>query len=159
MNLTLRETSGDFVAPRKNIAIVASRFNEFIVDKLIAGAIDGLVRHGMSNDKIEVFRVPGAYEIPIACQHIAKTNRFDGIVTLGVVIRGETSHFDYVAGPCASGIMQAQLATNIPMTFGVLATHNIEQAIARAGSTAGNKGFEAAVGLIEMINLLGKIND
>ncbi len=159
MELKLREISGDFTAPSKTIAIVASRFNEFIVDRLVSGAIDALVRHGIKNDKIEVFRVPGAYEIPIACQHIAKTNRFAGIVTLGVVIRGETSHFDYVAGPCASGIMQAQLATNIPMTFGVLATHNIEQAIARAGSTAGNKGSEAAIGLLEMINLLGKIND
>lgn len=159
MELKLREISGTFNAPTKNIAIVASRFNEFIVDRLISGAFDALLRHGVKNDKIEIYRVPGAYEIPIACQAIAKTGRYAGIVTLGVVIRGETTHFDYVAGPCANGILQAQLATHIPMTFGVLTTENIEQAVARAGSTAGNKGSEAAIGLLEMINLLGKIND
>ena len=159
MDLKSREINGDFSAPSKNIAIVAARFNEFIVDRLVKGAIDALVRHGVKNEKIELFRVPGAYEIPIACQEIAKTNRYAGIVTLGVVIRGETSHFDYVAGPCANGIMQAQLTTQIPMTFGVLTTENIDQAVARAGATAGNKGSEAAIGLLEMINLLGKIND
>ncbi|MBS0287416.1 MAG: 6,7-dimethyl-8-ribityllumazine synthase [Proteobacteria bacterium] len=159
MDLKSREINGTFNAPSKNIAIVASRFNEFIVDRLISGAFDSLLRYGVKNDKIEIFRVPGAYEIPIACQSLAKTGRYAGIVTLGVVIRGETTHFDYVAGPCANGILQAQLSTNIPMTFGVLTTENIEQAVARAGATAGNKGSEAAVGLLEMINLLGKIND
>ncbi len=158
MELKWREISGDFTAPRKSIAIVAARFNEFVVDRLIQGAVDALTRHGVKNESIDVFRVPGAYEIPIVCSHIAKTNRYDGIVTLGVVIQGETSHFDFVAGPCANGIMQAQLTTSIPMTFGVLTTDNIEQAIARAGATAGNKGSEAAVGLLEMINLIGKIN-
>ncbi len=159
MEQKLREISGDFIAPKGNIAIVASRFNELIVDRLIAGAIDALKRHGVKENQIEVIRVPGAYEIPIACQAAAQTKRFVGIVTLGAVIRGETAHFDYVAGAAANGILQAQLATNIPMTFGVITTENIEQAVARAGSTAGNKGSEAAIGLLEMINLLGKIND
>jgi 6,7-dimethyl-8-ribityllumazine synthase len=159
MELKLRELNGEFHTPHGNIAIIASRFNEFIVDRLINGAIDTLVRHGVKANQIDVIKVPGAFEIPIACQQAALTKRYAGIVTLGAVIRGETAHFDYVAGCCANGVLQAQLATQIPMTFGVLTTESIEQAVARAGSTAGNKGSEAALALIEMINLLGKIND
>lgn len=158
MEQKLREINGDLYAPQGNIAIVASRFNEFIVERLVSGAMDAFLRHGVKANQIEVIRVPGAFEIPIACQQAANTKRYAGIVTLGVVIRGETAHFDYVAGACANGVLQAQLSTNIPMTFGVLTTESIEQAVARAGSTAGNKGSEAAMALIEMINLLGKIN-
>lgn len=159
MELKLREFNGELHAPQGNIAIVASRFNEFIVERLLNGAMDALVRSGVKANQIDVIRVPGAFEIPIACQQAALTKRYAGIVTLGVVIRGETAHFDYVAGSCANGVLQAQLATQVPMTFGVLTTESIEQAVARAGCTAGNKGAEAAIALVEMINLLGKIND
>lgn len=159
MEQSLREINGEFHSPQGNIAIVAARFNEFIVDRLINGAVDALVRHGVKTNQIDIIRVPGAFEIPIACQHAANTKRYAGIVTLGAVIRGETAHFDYVAGSCANGVLQAQLSSKIPMTFGVLTTESIEQAVARAGATAGNKGAEAAIALIEMINLLGKIND
>ncbi|MBS0288732.1 MAG: 6,7-dimethyl-8-ribityllumazine synthase [Proteobacteria bacterium] len=158
MQWQLNEINGEFVTPSGNIAIVASRFNETIVERLIGGAKDVLVRHGVKAQQIDLFRVPGAYEIPLVCQQVAKTNRFTGIIALGVVIRGETAHFDFVAGPCAQGIMQAQLSAQIPIIFGVITTENIEQALARAGGTAGNKGGEAAMALIEMINLLGKIN-
>jgi 6,7-dimethyl-8-ribityllumazine synthase len=159
MTMPTHEISGDFMAPIGNIAIVASRFNEFMVERLIAGAKDALVRHGMKPNQIDIIRVPGAYEIPLVCQRVAQTKRFAGIIALGVVIRGDTAHFDYVAGACANGLLQAQLKTEIPMTFGVLTTENMDQAIQRAGSTAGNKGSEAAMALIEIINLLGKIND
>lgn len=156
---TAREIFGELAAPRGNIAIVAARFNDFMVDKLIAGAKDALIRHGVKEENIDLIRVPGGYEIPLAAQAAAQTGRYAGIVTLGVVIRGDTAHFDYVAGGCANGLMQAQLKTDIPMTLGVLTTENMEQAIARSGSTAGNKGAEAAVALIEMMNLLRKIHD
>lgn len=159
MELKPRELNGEFYAPQGKIAIVASRFNEFVVERLVHGAMDALVRHGVKASDIEIARVPGAYEIPLACQNLAQTKRYAGIIALGAVIRGATAHFEYVAGACANGILQAQLATNIPMTFGVITTENIEQAVARAGSTAGNKGSEAALALIEMINLLGKIHD
>lgn len=159
MELKLRETSGEFFAPRGSVAIVASRFNEFMVRDLIYGAQDTLLRHGLKETQIEIFRVPGAFELPLACQKIAQTGRFEGIIALGVVIRGATSHFDYVSSSCISGLQQAQLKTEIPMILGVLTTENMEQAIERAGSKAGNKGSEAAMALLEVINLLGKIND
>lgn len=159
MEQRMREISGDFTAPNGNIAIVASRFNDFIVDRLILGAQDTLLRHGVKANQIELIRVPGAYEIPMACQSVALTKRFAGIVALGVVIRGSTAHFDYVAGPCANGITNVQLNTNVPITFGVLTTETIEQAIERSGTKAGNKGSDCALALLEMINLLGKIND
>lgn len=159
MEQKLHEIVGNLVTPTGNIAIVASRFNDFIVDQLIKGAQDALLRHGVKPNQIEVVRVPGAFEIPLICQQMAKTKRFSGIVALGAVIRGATAHFDYVASGCASGLQQAQLETQIPMTFGVLTTETLEQAIERAGATAGNKGSEAAVALLEMISLLGKIND
>lgn len=159
MDLKLREITGDFSAPAGNIAIVASRFNDFIVERLIAGAQDTLLRHGVKPNQLEIIRVPGAYEIPLACQQLAITNRFVGIVALGVVIRGSTAHFDYVAGGCANGIQNVQLKTSVPITFGVLTTDTIEQAVERSGTKAGNKGSDCAVALLEMINLLGKIND
>lgn len=153
------EMCGHFQAPAKKIAIVASRFNELIVDRLIAGAEDTLLRHGVKPEQIEIMRVPGAYDIPLVCLHAAKTGQYAGIVSLGAVIRGATAHFEYVAGCCANGVLQAQMQTGVPMTFGVLTTENMEQALARAGSTVGNKGSEAAAGLLEVINLLSKIND
>lgn len=156
---TSHEIFGELTAPQGKIAIVAARFNEFMVERLIAGAKDALIRHGVKEEAIELIRVPGGYEIPLAAQAAAQTGRYAGIVTLGVVIRGDTAHFDYVAGGCANGLMQAQLKTDIPMTLGVLTTENMEQAIARSGSTAGNKGAEAAVALIEMMNLLRKLHD
>ncbi len=154
-----REISGGFYTPAKKIAVVASRFNENVVERLVKGAIDILVRHGVQSQEIECIWVPGAFEIPLACQRVAQTNRFSGIVALGAVIRGATAHFDYVAGACANGITQVQLKTDLPIAFGVLTTDTIEQAIERAGSKAGNKGADAAMALLEMIDVLGKIND
>jgi len=155
----VREINGDFCAPSGKVAIVASRFNEFVVERLIMGAQDVLLRHGIKSEKIDVFKVPGAFEIPLVCQRVAKTRHYQGVVALGVVIRGETAHFEYVASSCANGVLQAQLETEIPITFGVLTTENIEQAVARGGSTAGNKGAEAAMALLEVMNLLEKINE
>lgn len=157
--MTSRDIFGELSAPKGNIAIVASRFNEFMVERLISGAKDALLRHGVKEECIDLIRVPGGYEIPLAAQAAAQTGRYAGIITLGVVIRGDTAHFDYVAGGCANGVMQAQLKTDIPMTLGVLTTENMEQAISRSGAMAGNKGAEAAVALIEMMNLLRKIHD
>lgn len=154
-----REIVGDFHLPSGNIAIVASRFNEFIVERLIAGAQDILVRHGVKAQQIDIYKVPGAFELPFTCQRIAQTGRYVGIVALGTVIRGETAHFEYVSSACAQGLLQAQLKTDVPITFGVITTENLDQAIARAGSTVGNKGSEAALALIEVINLLGKISN
>lgn len=144
-------------APMGKIAIVASRFNEIIVNQLITGAENGLTLHGVLVDQIEIMKVPGAYEIPFMCQQAAKTGRYVGIIALGAVIRGDTAHFDYVAGPCAQGLMQVQLQTGIPITFGVLTTENMEQAFARAGGAVGNKGTEAAVGLLEVLGLTSKL--
>lgn len=155
----MRTIEGDFMTPRGKIAIVASRFNDMIVDQLIGGALDALKRHGVSEDNIELARVPGAYEIPLACQRIAQTGRYAGVIALGAVIRGSTPHFDYVANTCASGIASVSLATNLPITFGVLTTDSIEQALERSGTKAGNKGADAAIALIEMINLVASIED
>jgi len=160
MGLTMQEIAGDFVFQGKgNIAIVASRFNDAIVERLISAALDTFLRHGVKKEQLELLRVPGAFEIPLACQRISETCRFSGIVALGAVIRGSTSHFDYVAGCCANGIQQVQLKTNVPITFGVLTTDTIEQAIERSGTKAGNKGADCAMALLEMMNLLGKIED
>lgn len=148
---------GNFVSQGGRIAIVAARFNEFIVDRLVSGAVDTLIRQGMDADNIEIIRVPGAFEVPLACQAAAQSNRFKGVIALGAVIRGSTAHFEYVAGPCANGVMQAQLKTKCPIAFGVLTTDTIEQAVERAGSKAGNKGSEAALTVLETINVLEKI--
>lgn len=155
----MRNLDGHFVAPRGKIALVAARFNELIVDQLVQGAHDILVRHGVSSDDIECIRVPGAYEIPFACKQAAKTGRFVGLVGLGAVVRGSTSHYDFVAGNCANGILQASLEADLPMTFGVLTTDTLEQAFERAGTKAGNKGAEAALSLLELIDVMVKIND
>lgn len=136
------------------IAIVASRFNEFIVSKLIGGARDALVRHDVSEDNIDLVWVPGAFEIPVACKHLAESKKYDAIIALGAVIRGSTSHYDYVCAEVSKGIAQISLQTGIPVMFGVLTTDTIQQAIERAGTKAGNKGYDCALGAIEMVNLV-----
>jgi 6,7-dimethyl-8-ribityllumazine synthase len=134
-------------------ALVAARFNEFIVQHLIAGAKDALIRHGADGDAITLVRVPGAWEIPHVCGRLARTKRFDAIIALGAVIRGGTPHFDYVAGEVSKGVAQASLETGVYVSFGVLTTDTIEQAVERAGTKAGNKGFDAAMAAIEMVSL------
>ncbi|PHS25557.1 MAG: 6,7-dimethyl-8-ribityllumazine synthase [Methylophaga sp.] len=149
--------SGDFSAKGMKIGIVAGRFNDFIVDNLISAAIDCLVRHGASESDIDLARVPGAVEIPLAVQRMGKTAKYDAIIALGAVIRGGTPHFEYVAGECSKGLGQLTLQMDIPVSFGVLTVDTIEQAIERAGTKAGNKGAEAAMGTIEMVNVLRQI--
>ena len=139
------------------VAIVISRFNSFITERLLEGAIDGLVRHGVSDDNIDVYKVPGAFEIPLVAKRLTKKEEYDGIICLGAVIRGATPHFDYVANEVSKGIALVSLEREKPVIFGVLTTDTIEQAIERAGTKAGNKGYDAALSLIETVNLLKKI--
>ena len=149
-----RVVEGMLVVPKgARFAVVASRFNDFIVERLLAGAVDALVRHGAPRSSVTVVRVPGSWEIPQACARLAKTRKFDALVAVGCVIRGATPHFDYVAGECVKGIAAASAATGVPIAFGVLTTDTIEQAIERAGAKAGNKGWDAAVAAIEMATL------
>ncbi|HET7651841.1 MAG TPA: 6,7-dimethyl-8-ribityllumazine synthase [Acidimicrobiales bacterium] len=139
------------------IAIAVARFNDFITDRLLAGALDGLERHGVDESSITVARVPGAFELPLVCQRLAASGEYDAVIALGAVIRGATGHYDFVAGQCASGLQSAQLATGVPVIFGVLTTDTIEQAIERAGTKAGNKGFEAAATAIETADLVRQL--
>lgn len=136
------------------VGIVASRFNEIIVNKLLGGAVDGLVRHGVEEENITAAWVPGAFEIPVAASKMAKSGRYDAIICVGAVIRGDTSHYDYVCNEVSKGAAQVGLNTGVPVLFGVITTENIEQAIARAGSKAGNKGYDCALAAIEMVNLM-----
>ena len=146
---------GKVVAPEgMKVGIVASRFNEIIVNKLLGGAVDGLVRHGVEDENITAAWVPGAFEIPTAASKMAASGKYDAVICLGAVIRGATSHYDYVCNEVSKGIASVSLQSKIPVMFGVLTTDNIEQAIERAGSKAGNKGYECAVGAIEMVNLM-----
>jgi 6,7-dimethyl-8-ribityllumazine synthase len=148
---------GKVVAPEgMKVAIVASRFNEIIVNKLLGGAVDGLVRHGVQEENITAVWVPGAFEIPVAASRLARSGKYDAVICVGAVIRGDTSHYDYVCSEVSKGIAQVGLATGIPVLFGVITTENIEQAIARAGSKAGNKGYDCALSAIEMVNLMGQ---
>ena len=145
---------GKFVAPEgMKVGIVASRFNEIIVNKLLGGAVDGLVRHGVAEENITAAWVPGAFEIPLAADKMAASGKYDAVIAVGAVIRGSTSHYDYVCTEVSKGIAQASLKNGVPVMFGVITTDNIEQAIERAGSKAGNKGAECAAGAIEMVNL------
>jgi len=153
----IKSIDGDFNAGDAKFCILAARFNSFIVERLVEGAVDALVRHGTSRENIEIIRVPGAYEMPISAQRIAQTGRYDSIIALGAVIRGSTPHFDYVAGACSKGLVQVSLAADMPIIFGVLTTDTIEQAVERAGTKAGNKGADAAVTAIEMISLFNKL--
>jgi 6,7-dimethyl-8-ribityllumazine synthase len=145
---------GNLTGAGLRIAIVASRFNEAIVSRLVDGATDGLRRHGVAEDAIDLAWVPGAFELPLVAARLAQSGEYDAVITLGAVIRGATSHYDLVAGQCAAGVQRAQLDTGVPIIFGVLTTDTIEQAVERAGTKAGNKGFEAAGTAIEMANLL-----
>ena len=154
----IKTTEGDLVIRDGRFAIVAARFNDFIVESLIKGSLHCLRQHGAADADIEIFRVPGAYEMQIAIDKVAATHRFDGIVALGAIIRGGTPHFDYVAGECVRGISSASNKHNIPIGNGVLTTDTIEQAIERAGTKAGNKGEEATLAVIEMVNLLRRID-
>jgi 6,7-dimethyl-8-ribityllumazine synthase len=149
---------GSFEAKGKKFAIVVSRFNHFIVDSLLDGAVDALKRHGnVADNDITVVRVPGAYELPVAAKRIASKGEFDGIIAIGAVIRGGTPHFDFVAGECNKGLAQVSMEYTIPVAFGVITTDTVEQAIDRAGLKAGNKGAEAALSALEMVNVLDKL--
>ncbi len=152
-----RVIEGDLQARDLRFAILASRFNEFVVDRLVQGALDLLRRHGVSEKQIDIVRVPGAFDMPVVARKLAVSRRYDAIVALGAVIRGETSHFDYVAGECASGLARVASDTGIPVAFGVLTTENTEQAVDRAGGKAGNKGADAAASAIELVNLLRRL--
>ncbi len=145
---------GKLVSEGIRVGIVAARFNEFIVSKLLSGCEDGLLRHGVRSEDIAVAWVPGAFEIPLAAQAMAKSRKYDVVITLGAVIRGATSHYDYVCAEVSKGVANVSLNTGVPVLFGVLTTDTIEQAIERAGTKAGNKGAECAQGAIEMVNLL-----
>ncbi|PCI52235.1 MAG: 6,7-dimethyl-8-ribityllumazine synthase [Moraxellaceae bacterium] len=149
----IKSTEGDFASVSGRYALVVGRFNSFVVESLVEGAIDSLMRHGVAEADIEIFRVPGAFEMPLAVQRVAATKKFDAIVALGAVIRGGTPHFEYVAGECTKGIAQVSLQHDIPVAFGVLTVDSIEQAIERSGTKAGNKGAEAAMSALEMVSL------
>jgi len=148
---------GNLKGDGKKLGIVVARFNSFLSERLLEGAIDALVRSGVESDDIDVARVPGAFEIPLVTQKMAKSGKYDAVICLGVVIRGATPHFDFVAGEVAKGSAQVMLDTSVPVLFGVLTTETIEQAIERAGSKAGNKGSEVAVAALEMINLIAAL--
>ncbi|MCM1990663.1 6,7-dimethyl-8-ribityllumazine synthase [Oceanirhabdus seepicola] len=148
---------GKLIAEGMKVAIVASRFNEFIVGKLIEGANDTLVRHGCNDDDIDLVWVPGAYEIPLIAKKLAATGKYDNVICLGAVIRGATTHYDYVCSEVSKGVATVSLDSGIPVMFGVLTTENIEQAIERAGTKAGNKGADVAMAAIEMTNLIKEI--
>ena len=141
------------IAEGKKFALVVSRFNDFITEKLLSGALDALIRSGTSDEDIEVVRVPGAFEIPLLAQKMAKTKRFDAVICLGAVIRGSTPHFDYVSAEVSKGVAAVSMESEIPVIFGVITTDTIEQAIERAGTKAGNKGWSAAIAAVEMANL------
>ena len=149
---------GKLLAEGMRVAIVASRFNELITNKLLAGALDVLQRHGVADGDIDVAWVPGAFEIPMVAKKLAETKRYDAVICVGAVIRGSTTHYDYVCSEVSKGVAQAGLSTGVPVIFSVLTTENIEQAIERAGTKAGNKGADGAMAAIEMANLLRQIN-
>jgi len=147
---------GNLISQGQKFGIIVGRFNEFIGGKLLSGALDGLKRHGVNEDDIEIVWVPGAFEMPIVAKKMAKSKKYDGVICLGAVIRGATPHFDYVSGEVTKGIASVSLETEVPVIFGVLTTDSIEQAIERAGTKSGNKGYDAAVTVIEMANLLNQ---
>jgi len=154
---TLKTIEGNYNNAGARYAIAVARFNSFIVDRLLDGALDVLRKHGVLDKDITVVKVPGAFELPLAVQKLAASDKYDAIITLGAVIRGGTPHFEYVAGECVKGISQVSLQTSKPVTFGVLTVDTIEQAIERAGTKAGNKGAEAAITAIEMVSLLRQL--
>ena len=153
-----QEIQGDLVVEQQQFALLAARFNDFITAKLLAGAIDTLQRHGCPDAQMTVVRVPGSYELPLAARKLAATGRYDAIVCLGCVIRGQTPHFDFIAAECAKGIAQVAMDSGTPVTFGVITADTIEQAIERAGAKAGNKGSDAALAAIELANLYARLD-
>ena len=153
----MNKLEGKVVAQQIKVAIVAARFNEFIVSKLVSGAQDALIRHGVNDDDIDIAWVPGAFEIPLIAQKFAQSGKYDAVICLGAVIRGATSHYDYVCNEASKGIAQVSLNTGIPVLFGVLTTENIEQAVERAGTKACIKGYDVARSAIEMVNLIKNI--
>ena len=155
----MKTFEGNLIAKSMKVGIVAARFNEFITNKLLGGAMDGLLRHGVEEEDVHVAWVPGAFEIPLIASKMAKSGKYDAVICLGAVIRGSTTHYDYVCAEVSKGIAAVSLHSDIPVMFGVLTTENIEQAIERAGSKAGNKGYDCAVGAVEMVNLIREIED
>jgi 6,7-dimethyl-8-ribityllumazine synthase len=149
---------GELLARDLRFAFVAARFNDFVVEPLIRGALDALKRHGSSDRQVDIVRVPGAFDIPLVARKLALSHRYDALVALGAVVRGQTPHFDYVAGECASGLARIALETGVPIAFGVLTTDTMEQAVDRAGGKAGNKGADAALAAVEMANLLRRLD-
>lgn len=153
----MKTLEGKLVSKEIKVGIIAARFNEFITSKLIGGAMDGLKRHDVNEEDITLAWVPGAFEIPLIASKMAESGKYDAVICLGAVIRGSTTHYDYVCSEVSKGIATVSLKSDIPVMFGVLTTENIEQAIERAGSKAGNKGYDCAVGAIEMVNLIREI--
>lgn len=153
----MRRVEGNVVASNIKVGVVAARFNEFIVSKLVSGAQDALIRHGVNDDDITIAWVPGAFEIPLVAQKMASTGKYDAVICLGAVIKGSTTHYDYVCAEVSKGVASIGLSTGVPTIFGILTTDNIEQAIERAGTKAGNKGYDAACTAIEMVNLIKNI--
>jgi 6,7-dimethyl-8-ribityllumazine synthase len=148
---------GKFIGESKRFGIIISRFNNFVSNKLLEGALDALARHNVSEENITIVYVPGAYEIPLTSKKMAQSNKYDAVIALGAVIRGETPHFDYVASEVAKGVAQVNLETGVPVIFGILTTDSLEQAVERAGSKGGNKGFDAAMSALEMISVCEQI--
>lgn len=155
----ISETEGNLQVRDARFALLVSRFNSFVVDSLLAGAVDALKRHGADERDLQIVRVPGAFEMPLVAQRLAASKKYDAIIALGAVIRGGTPHFEYVAGECTKGLATVGMQHDLPVAFGVLTVDTIEQAIERAGTKAGNKGVEAAMSAIEMVNLLRKLQD
>lgn len=153
----IKTIEGDLQCRELRFAILAARFNDFIVEHLVRGAVDALKRHGAADKQIEIVRAPGAFDLPLVARKLAQSRKYDAIVAVGAVIKGATAHFDYVAGECASGLARVAQETGVPIAFGVLTTDTIEQAIERAGTKAGNKGADAAVSALELANLLRRI--
>jgi len=154
----IKNYEGGFIVAGARFGIVVGRFNSFVVESLVEGAVDALKRHGTKDEDIEIVRVPGAYEIPLATKRMAASKKYDAIITLGAVIRGGTPHFEFVAGECSKGVAQVMMEYDVPVAFGVLTVDTIEQAIERAGTKAGNKGVEAAMSAIEMVNVLPQLS-
>ncbi|MEJ2620249.1 MAG: 6,7-dimethyl-8-ribityllumazine synthase [Candidatus Thiodiazotropha sp.] len=156
--MTIKTIEGAMTVDNARFCLVAARFNSFVVESLLDGAIDTLKRHGANDDDLTLVRLPGAFEMPVALEKLAASGKYDAIIALGAVIRGGTPHFDYVAGECVKGMAQVSLKHGVPIAFGVLTVDTIEQAIERAGTKAGNKGAEATLSAIEMVNLLRQID-
>ncbi|MBN7795494.1 6,7-dimethyl-8-ribityllumazine synthase [Parahaliea mediterranea] len=154
----IKTVEGNFTHTSGKYALVVGRWNSFVVEHLLEGAVDALRRHGVSEKQLTVVRAPGAFEIPLVCQKVAKSGNYDAIIALGAVIRGGTPHFEYVAGECTKGIAQVSMECGIPVSFGVLTVDSIEQAVERSGTKAGNKGAEAALSALEMVSLLAELD-